>query len=166
MFYIHGLGSFGMPAENAARQNNLSQRMDRVKYIKYECNSKDQTIDRFKQISTCSSDYYAHQQRFLELYDKGLVYRKEQDVNWDPRSNRLANEQVIDGKGWRSGAKVERKLNQWFFNITNFSEELLNSLDTLDLRPCKVKVMQKNWIGKLLVAKLNSKYHQIQILMK
>jgi leucyl-tRNA synthetase len=96
-------------------------------------------------------DYYKHQQEFfLELFDKGLVYRKEQDVNWDPVDQTvLANEQVIDGKGWRSGAQVEKKkLNQWFFNITKFSNELLQSLDTLDQWPNKVKTMQKNWIGK------------------
>jgi leucyl-tRNA synthetase len=109
------------------------------------------SIDWDREISTCSVDYYKHQQGFfLELYDKGLVYRKEQDVNWDPVDQTvLANEQVIDGKGWRSGAQVERKkLNQWFFNITKFSNQLLESLDTLDQWPNKVKTMQKNWIGK------------------
>ena len=109
------------------------------------------SIDWEKEISTCSEDYYKHQQEFfLELYDKGLVYRKENYVNWDPVDETvLANEQVVDGKGWRSGALVERKkLNQWFFNISKFSEELLLGLDTLDQWPNKVKVMQKNWIGK------------------
>ena len=109
------------------------------------------SIDWDKEISTCSPDYYKHQQKFfLELYDKGLVYRKESYVNWDPVDNTvLANEQVIDGKGWRSGATVERKkLNQWFFKITKFTKELLDSLDSLENWPNKVKVMQKNWIGK------------------
>tara|TARA_E500000178_G_scaffold31904_1_gene29055 strand:- start:1548 stop:3809 length:2262 start_codon:yes stop_codon:yes gene_type:complete len=109
------------------------------------------SIDWDREISTCSSEYYKHQQEFfLELYDKGLVYRKEQYVNWDPVDQTvLANEQVIDGKGWRSGAIVERrKLNQWFFNITKFSSELLEGLENLDQWPNKVKVMQKNWIGK------------------
>ena len=104
-----------------------------------------------REISTCSPNYYKHQQKiFLELYDKGLVYRKESYVNWDPIDKTvLANEQVIDGKGWRSGAQVERKkLNQWFFNISNFSEELLNDLNKLHNWPDKVKTMQKNWIGK------------------
>jgi leucyl-tRNA synthetase len=104
-----------------------------------------------REISTCSPHYYKHQQQFfLELYDKGLVYRKENYVNWDPVDETvLANEQVIDGKGWRSGATVERKkLNQWFFNITKFSKELLENLETLKDWPNKVKVMQKNWIGK------------------
>ena len=109
------------------------------------------SIDWDKEISTCSADYYKHQQEFfLDLYDKGLVYRKENYVNWDPVDETvLANEQVIDGKGWRSGAPVERKkLNQWFFKISNFSEELLNDLNTLNNWPNKVKTMQKNWIGK------------------
>ena len=91
-----------------------------------------------------------HQQRILELYDKGLVYRKQSYVNWDPVDKTvLANEQVIDGKGWRSGAIVERKkLNQWFFKISKFSGELLDDLEKLDEWPSKVKTMQKNWIGK------------------
>ena len=109
------------------------------------------SIDWDKEISTCSEDYYKHQQKFfLDLYDKGLVYRKENYVNWDPVDQTvLANEQVVDGKGWRSGAIVERKkLNQWFFNISKFSEELLQGLEGLNNWPNKVKIMQKNWIGK------------------
>ena len=109
------------------------------------------SIDWEREISTCSPSYYKHQQKlFLDLYDKGLVYRKESYVNWDPVDKTvLANEQVIDGKGWRSGAIVERKkLNQWFFKISEFSEELLNDLDLLKEWPEKVKTMQKNWIGK------------------
>ena len=96
---------------------------------------------------------------FLKLYDKGLVYRKEQYVNWDPVDQTvLANEQVIDGKGWRSGAVVKRKkLNQWFFNITHFSEKLLENLDTLNEWPNKVKVMQKNWIGRSFGCEVNFK---------
>ena len=118
------------------------------------------SIDWEREISTCSKDYYKHQQEFfLELYDKGLVYRKEQYVNWDPIDQTvLANEQVIDGKGWRSGAIVERrKLNQWFFNITKFSSELLEGLENLDQWPNKVKVMQKNWIGKSFGAEVKFK---------
>ena len=93
---------------------------------------------------------------FLDLYDKGLVYRKESYVNWDPVDNTvLANEQVIDGKGWRSGAVVQRKkLNQWFFKISEFSDELLNDLEKLPDWPEKVKTMQKNWIGNLLDVRL------------
>ena len=109
------------------------------------------SIDWDREISTCSTNYYEHQQKlFLEFYDKGLVYRKENYVNWDPVDQTvLANEQVIDGKGWRSGAVVERKkLNQWFFNITKFSKELLSNLEDLVEWPNKVKIMQKNWIGK------------------
>ena len=153
---LHPMGwdSFGMPAENAARQNNLDPETwtkKNIKIMKSQLKKLGLSIDWDKEISTCSSDYYKHQQEFfLELYDKGLVYRKENYVNWDPIDETvLANEQVIDGRGWRSGAPVERKkLNQWFFNITKFSKELLESLDTLDEWPNKVKVMQKNWIGK------------------
>ena len=153
---LHPMGwdSFGMPAENAARQNNLSPKdwtESNIANMKYQLKKIGLSIDWDREISTCSVDYYKHQQEFfLELFDKGLVYRKEQDVNWDPIDKTvLANEQVIDGKGWRSGAQVEKKkLNQWFFNITKFSNELLQSLDELNHWPNKVKVMQKNWIGK------------------
>ena len=153
---LHPMGwdSFGMPAENAARQNNLSPKIwteTNIANMKMQLKKLGLSIDWEREISTCSPDYYKHQQEFfLELYDKGLVYRKEQYVNWDPIDQTvLANEQVIDGKGWRSGAVVERrKLNQWFFNITKFSSELLEGLENLDEWPNKVKVMQKNWIGK------------------
>ena len=153
---LHPMGwdSFGMPAENAARENNLDPKNWTEKNItnmKSELKRLGLSIDWDREISTCTPEYYEHQQRFfLELYDKGLVYRKEQYVNWDPVDQTvLANEQVIDGKGWRSGATVERKkLNQWFFKITKFSEKLLKSLDALDEWPNKVKIMQKNWIGK------------------
>ena len=153
---LHPMGwdSFGMPAENAARQNNLSPKdwtESNISNMKSQLKRLGLSIDWSREISTCSVQYYKHQQQFfLELYDKGLVYRKEQDVNWDPVDQTvLANEQVIDGKGWRSGVQVERKkLNQWFFNITKFSNELLESLNSLDQWPNKVKTMQKNWIGK------------------
>ena len=153
---LHPMGwdSFGMPAENAARQNKLDPKTwteKNIKTMKSQLKKLGLSIDWDREISTCSEDYYRHQQEFfLELYDKGLVYRKENYVNWDPVDQTvLANEQVIDGKGWRSGAIVERKkLNQWFFNITKFSEELLNGLDDLKEWPNKVKIMQKNWIGK------------------
>ena len=153
---LHPMGwdSFGMPAENAAKQNNLNPKNwteDNIKTMKSQLKKLGLSIDWNREISTCSSDYYKHQQKlFLELYDKGLVYRKESYVNWDPIDKTvLANEQVIDGKGWRSGAVVERKkLNQWFFKISNFSEELLTDLDNLNEWPEKVKTMQKNWIGK------------------
>ena len=153
---LHPMGwdSFGMPAENAARQNNLSPKRwteENIKNMKDQLKELGLSIDWEREISTCSPDYYKHQQKiFLNLYDKGLVYRKESYVNWDPVDNTvLANEQVVDGKGWRSGAVVERKkLNQWFFKISHFSEELLSDLGKLDEWPEKVKIMQKNWIGK------------------
>ena len=153
---LHPMGwdSFGMPAENAARLNNLDPKdwtEKNIKTMKSQLKKLGLSIDWGREISTCSPDYYKHQQIFfLELYDKGLVYRKESYVNWDPVDETvLANEQVIDGKGWRSGALVERKkLNQWFFNITKFSQELLDGLNKLDQWPNKVKTMQKNWIGR------------------
>jgi leucyl-tRNA synthetase len=153
---LHPMGwdSFGMPAENAARQNNLDPKTwteFNIKTMRSQLKKLGLSIDWDKEISTCSPEYYKHQQEFfLDLYDKGLVYRKENYVNWDPVDQTvLANEQVVDGKGWRSGAIVERKkLNQWFFNISKFSEELLQGLDGLDNWPNKVKIMQKNWIGK------------------
>ena len=153
---LHPMGwdSFGMPAENAARQNNLNPKdwtEKNIEIMKSQLKMLGLSIDWDREISTCSPGYYKHQQKiFLDLYDKGLVYRKESYVNWDPIDKTvLANEQVIDGKGWRSGAVVERKkLNQWFFKISHFSEDLLNELNKLDSWPNKVKVMQKNWIGK------------------
>ena len=162
---LHPMGwdSFGMPAENAAKQNNLDPKKWTEKNIatmKSQLKKLGLSIDWSKEISTCSSDYYKHQQLFfLELYDKGLVYQKENYVNWDPVDKTvLANEQVIDGKGWRSGAIVERKkLNQWFFNISKFSDELLQGLDNLHEWPNKVKTMQKNWIGKSFGCEVNFK---------
>ena len=153
---LHPMGwdSFGMPAENAAKQNNLDPKKwteENILVMKSQLKKLGLSIDWEREISTCSEDYYKHQQKFfLDLYDKGLVYRKESYVNWDPVDQTvLANEQVIDGKGWRSGVPVEKKkLNQWFFNISKFSEELLEGLDSLSNWPEKVKLMQKNWIGK------------------
>ena len=153
---LHPMGwdSFGMPAENAAKQNNLDPdewTKKNINSMKYQLKKLGLSIDWDKEISTCSPEYYKHQQLFfLDLFDKGLVYRKESYVNWDPVDETvLANEQVIEGKGWRSGAIVERKkLNQWFFKISDFSEELLSGLESLDQWPNKVKIMQKNWIGK------------------
>jgi len=153
---LHPMGwdSFGMPAENAARQNNLDPKTwteSNISKMKSQLKKLGLSIDWDREISTCSEDYYKHQQAFfLELYEKKLVYRKENYVNWDPVDETvLANEQVIDGKGWRSGATVERKkLSQWFFNISKFSQDLLDGLDKLNSWPNKVKLMQKNWIGK------------------
>ena len=160
---LHPMGwdSFGMPAENAARQNNLNPKdwtEKNIKAMKVQLKQLGLSIDWGKEISTCSEDYYKHQQKlFLDLFDKGLVYRKESYVNWDPIDKTvLANEQVIDGKGWRSGVEVQRKkLNQWFFKISNFSEELLEDLKILNEWPEKVKTMQKNWIGKSYGCEIN-----------
>ena len=153
---LHPMGwdSFGMPAENAAKENNLDPKdwtENNISVMKSQLKKLGLSIDWDREISTCSPEYYKHQQLFfLELFKKGLVYKKENYVNWDPIDQTvLANEQVIDGKGWRSGAVVERKkLSQWFFKISKFSEELLSGLDKLDKWPNKVKTMQKNWIGK------------------
>ena len=153
---LHPMGwdSFGMPAENAARENNLDPKEwtnKNIKTMKNQLKKLGLSLDWDREISTCDKDYYKHQQIFfLELLEKGLVYRKENYVNWDPIDETvLANEQVIDGKGWRSGAIVERKkLSQWFFNISKFSQDLLDGLGELDAWPNKVKTMQKNWIGK------------------
>ena len=153
---LHPMGwdSFGMPAENAARQNNLDPKSwteSNIENMKAQLKKLGLSIDWDREISTASEEYYKHQQLFfLELLEKKLVYRKENYVNWDPVDETvLANEQVIDGKGWRSGAAVERKkLSQWFFNISKFSQNLLDGLDNLDQWPNKVKTMQKNWIGK------------------
>ena len=164
---LHPMGwdSFGMPAENAAKQNKTNPKTwtaQNINTMKTQLKQLGLSIDWSKEISTCSEDYYKHQQKlFLELYDKGLVYRKESYVNWDPVDQTvLANEQVIDGKGWRSGASVERKkLNQWFFRITHFSEELLLDLEALKEWPDKVKTMQKNWIGKSFGCEVSFKIH-------
>ena len=153
---LHPMGwdSFGMPAENAARQNNLDPKTwteSNIANMKSQLKKLGLSIDWDREITTSSEEYYKHQQLFfLELLEKKLVYRKENYVNWDPVDETvLANEQVIDGKGWRSGATVERKkLSQWFFNISKFSQDLLDGLDTLDQWPNKVKTMQRNWIGK------------------
>tara|TARA_Y100001970_G_C14252451_1_gene872840 strand:- start:2343 stop:4883 length:2541 start_codon:yes stop_codon:yes gene_type:complete len=153
---LHPMGwdSFGLPAENAAKENKLHPKEwteTNISVMKNQLKKMGLSIDWDREISTCSEDYYKHQQLFfLELYEKGLVYRKENYVNWDPiEQSVLANEQVIDGKGWRSGAIVQRKkLNQWFFNISKFSQDLLDGLDKLEQWPNKVKTMQKNWIGK------------------
>ena len=153
---LHPMGwdSFGMPAENAARENNLDPKTwteNNIKTMKSQLKKLGLSIDWTREISTCSPEYYKHQQLFfLDMYEKGLVFRKENYVNWDPVDQTvLANEQVIDGKGWRSGAIVERKkLNQWFFNISKFSQQLLDGLEKLKNWPNKVKIMQKNWIGK------------------
>jgi leucyl-tRNA synthetase len=156
MEVLHPMGwdAFGMPAENAAMEKgvhpggwtraNIATMREQLKRLGF-------ALDWSRELATCEPDYYGHEQAlFLDLYEAGLVYRKESEVNWDPVDMTvLANEQVIDGKGWRSGAPVERrKLSQWFLKITDFAEELLDGLATLDQWPDKVRLMQENWIGK------------------
>ena len=153
---LHPMGwdAFGLPAENAAIQNNLHPKdwtLKNISAMKLQLKRLGLSIDWDKEISTCDESYYKHQQiLFSLLFKKGIAYKKKSYVNWDPIDNTvLANEQVIDGKGWRSGAIVEKKeLNQWFLNITKYSDQLLKSLDDLKGWPEKVRLMQKNWIGK------------------
>jgi len=160
---LHPMGwdSFGMPAENAARENNLHPMLwteKNIKTMKRQLKLLGLSIDWDREISTCNPEYYKHQQKFfLEMYKKGLLKKKENYVNWDPVDKTvLANEQVINGKGWRSGAIVERKkLSQWFFDITKFSQQLLDNLENLKNWPNKVKLMQKNWIGRSLGCEIN-----------
>ncbi len=153
---LHPMGwdAFGMPAENAAMQNNIHPAKwtyQNISNMREQLKLLGLSIDWSREIATCDPEYYQHEQRlFLDFYRKGLVRRKKSKVNWDPVDNTvLANEQVIDGKGWRSGAEVETKeLTQWFFNITNYASELLSKLEKLDNWPEKVKTMQSNWIGE------------------
>ena len=153
---LHPMGwdAFGLPAENAAKENNLHPKdwtEKNISQMKKQLKMLGLSIDWDKEISTCDENYYKHQQElFIDFYNLGLISRKENYVNWDPvEKTVLANEQVIDGKGWRSGAVVERKkLSQWVFNIKLFEDELLESLKELKDWPDKVKLMQKNWIGK------------------
>ena len=162
---LHPMGwdSFGLPAENAAKSNELKPKdwtKQNIEIMKSQLKMLGLSIDWDLEISTCDEDYYKHQQElFIDFYNNGLVSRKETYVNWDPvEKTVLANEQVINGRGWRSNAVVERKkLSQWFFNITKFSNELLNDLDKLSGWPEKVKLMQKNWIGKSIGCELNFK---------
>ena len=160
---LHPMGwdSFGLPAENASKQNNLHPMewtKKNITNMKKQLKMLGLSIDWKLEISTCDKEYYRHQQElFIDFYNMGFVSRKETYVNWDPvEKTVLANEQVINGRGWRSNALVERKkLSQWFFNITKFSSELLNDLSTLVGWPEKVKLMQKNWIGKSIGCEIN-----------
>jgi leucyl-tRNA synthetase len=153
---LHPMGwdSFGMPAENAAMEKKVhpgNWTRQNIEAMKAQLKRLGLAIDWSRELSTCEPDYYGQEQAlFLDFYKAGLVYRKESEVNWDPVDlTVLANEQVIDGRGWRSGALVERKkLNQWFLKITDFAEDLLDGLDGLEHWPEKVKLMQENWIGK------------------
>jgi leucyl-tRNA synthetase len=153
---LHPMGwdAFGMPAENAAMEKKVHPggwTRDNIANMKKQLKRIGFALDWTRELATCEPDYYGHEQAlFLKLYAAGLVYRKESAVNWDPVDMTvLANEQVIDGKGWRSGAPVERrKLSQWFLKITDFAEELLDGLGKLESWPDKVRLMQENWIGK------------------
>jgi leucyl-tRNA synthetase len=153
---LHPMGwdAFGLPAENAARDKGVSPRdwtYENIAAMRAQLKMMGLSLDWAREFATCDPAYYHQQQKlFLDFYKAGFVYRSEADVNWDPVDMTvLANEQVIDGRGWRSGALVERrKLSQWFFRITQFADELLVGLDTLDRWPEKVRLMQKNWIGR------------------
>ncbi len=164
---LHPMGwdAFGLPAENAAKSNNLNPHdwtKNNIEAMKKQLKMLGLSIDWSLEISTCDKSYYKHQQElFIDFYNQGLVSRKETYVNWDPvEKTVLANEQVINGKGWRSNAIVERKkLSQWFFNITKFSNDLLKDLQELKGWPEKVKLMQKNWIGKSFGCELDFQIH-------
>jgi len=149
-----GWDAFGMPAENAAMERKVHPRAwtyDNIAAMRAQLKSMGLSLDWRREIATCDPSYYKHQQRmFLDFVRAGLVERKKSKVNWDPVDRTvLANEQVIDGRGWRSGAVVEqRELTQWFFKITHFAQELLDALDGLERWPDKVRLMQKNWIGR------------------
>jgi len=156
MEVLHPMGwdAFGMPAENAAMEKHVHPggwTRQNIATMKAQLKRLGFALDWSREIATCEPDYYGQEQAlFLDMYAAGLVYRRESAVNWDPVDMTvLANEQVIDGRGWRSGALVEkRKLNQWFLKITQFADELLDGLKALDHWPDKVRVMQENWIGK------------------
>ena len=156
MNVLHPMGwdAFGMPAENAAMERKVhpkSWTYANIAAMKKQLQSMGLSLDWSREIATCDPAYYKHQQQmFLDFLKAGLVERKQSKVNWDPVDMTvLANEQVIDGRGWRSGAPVEqRELTQWFFKISNYSEDLLTALDKLDRWPEKVRLMQKNWIGR------------------
>jgi len=153
---LHPMGwdAFGMPAENAAIERKVHPgewTWANIRTMRDQLKSLGFALDWSRELATCDPAYYGHEQAlFLDLFDAGLVYRKESEVNWDPVDMTvLANEQVIDGRGWRSGAVVERrKLAQWFLKITDFADDLLEGLGSLDKWPEKVRLMQENWIGK------------------
>ena len=160
---LHPMGwdAFGLPAENAAiveKKPPSDWTFNNIKTMRGQLKSMGLSLDWSKEIATCHPEYYKHEQSFfIDLFNAGLAYKKKSVVNWDPVDQTvLANEQVIDGKGWRSGAKVETKeLSQWFLKISKYSEELLSCLDKLENWPDKVKLMQSNWIGKSVGAEIN-----------
>ncbi len=149
-----GWDALGLPAENAAMDNKMhpaTWTYSNIEAMRAQLKSMGLAIDWSREVTTCDPSYYKHEQKmFIEFYKKGIAYRKDSLVNWDPVENTvLANEQVVDGRGWRSGVPVERrKLNQWFLKITDYADELLSALKSLDRWPEKVRLMQENWIGK------------------
>ena len=153
---LHPMGwdAFGMPAENAAMANKIHPKTwtyENIAAMKAQLKSMGLSLDWKREIATCDPGYYRHQQKmFLDFWRAGLVERRKSKVNWDPVDQTvLANEQVIEGRGWRSGALVEqRELTQWFFKITDFAQDLLDSIDRLERWPDKVRLMQRNWIGR------------------
>jgi leucyl-tRNA synthetase len=159
---LHPMGwdAFGLPAENAAIQSKTSPTdwtYSNIEEMKRQLKLIGLSIDWSKEITTCNKSYFKHQQKlFKDLFNNDLIFKKKSQVNWDPiEKTVLANEQVVDGKGWRSGAEIERKnLSQWFFKITDFADELLDGLSELDKWPEKVKLMQENWIGKSIGCEL------------
>ena len=153
---LHPMGwdAFGLPAENAAMERGVHPdkwTIENISAMRAQLRGMGLSYDWDRELATCTPDYYQHEQRmFLKFIEKGLAYRKESWVNWDPAENTvLANEQVVDGCGWRSGAPVERKLlSQWFLKITEYADELLEAIEGLDLWPDRVRLMQQNWIGR------------------
>ena len=153
---LHPMGwdAFGLPAENAAMERGIHPgkwTIENIAAMRTQLKSMGLSYDWLREFATCSPDYYQHEQKmFLKFLEAGLAYRKESWVNWDPVENTvLANEQVVDGCGWRSGATVERRLlSQWFLKITDFADELLTAIGDLDRWPDRVRLMQQNWIGK------------------
>ena len=163
---LHPMGwdAFGMPAENAAMERGVHPKAwtyDNIAAMRGQLKLLGLSLDWSREFATCDPEYYGRQQAwFIDLYERGLVYRKEGVVNWDPVDNTvLANEQVIDGRGWRSGALVEkRELTQWFLRITDYADALIDGLHTLDRWPDKVRLMQENWIGRSTGAKLTFRF--------
>ena len=162
---LHPMGwdAFGLPAENAALTENKAPgewTYNNIKTMKSQLLKMGLSLDWDREIATCHPDYYKHEQKFfIDMFKSGLAYKKEAEVNWDPVDKTvLANEQVVEGRGWRSGALVKKKkLSQWFLKISKYSEELLDDLNKLDNWPDKVKIMQSNWIGKSIGAEISFK---------
>ncbi len=162
---LHPMGwdAFGMPAENAAIKNDVHPRdwtYKNIEIMKSQLKQLGLSYDWDREIVTCNKNYYIHEQKlFLDLLKNNIAYKKESYVNWDPVDNTvLANEQVVDGKGWRSGAEVvQKKLSQWFLKITDFADDLVKELDNLSGWPKRVLSMQENWIGKSIGAEIKFK---------